>query len=144
MKTILAGLVVIFTIISTNAHANSFVGTQLATTVYSAKVNSLLTNISTSSATDNIHHGNIKKGITIMPNATTKDVKIIFKTDKAAAAKIIVLDENGKKVLQQNTQIVEGNNNINIDNFHTLNDGTYTIQFISNSETYTSSFIIWK
>ena len=144
MKKILATLFIIFAIISANAQANSVLATQLPTVVYSAKVNSLLTNISTSSATDNIHHGDIKKGLTIMPNATTQDVKIIFKTDKAAAAKIIVSDENGKKVLQQDAQIVEGNNNINIDNFHTLNDGTYTIQLISNSETYTSSFMIWK
>ncbi len=144
MKSILTTLFLSFAIISTNAQGNLDVATQLGTNVYNAKANRLLTNNATSSTTGNIPHSDIKKGITIMPNAATQDVKIIFKTDKAAAAKIIVLDESGKKVLHQDTQIAEGNNNINIDNFHTLNDGTYTIQLISNSETYTSSFMIWK
>lgn len=143
MKSILTTLFLSFVIISINAQENSDVAVQLGTNVYNAK-NSLRIKNATFVTSDNIPRSDIKKGIIILPNAATQDVKIIFKTDKAASAKIIVLDENGKKVLHQDTQIAEGNNNINIDNFHTLNDGTYTIQLISNSKTYTSAFMIWK
>ena len=90
------------------------------------------------------YRGIVKKGITIMPNAETKDIKVVFKADKEAKAIIVVLDEAGKKVLNQDALLNSGNNNINIDNFHTLNEGTYTIQLISNNETYTSTFMIWK
>ena len=143
MKSILTTLFLSFVIISIKAQENSDVAVQLGTNVYNAK-NSLRIKNATFVTSDNIPRSDIKKGIIILPNAATQDVKIIFKTDKAASAKIIVLDENGKKVLHQDTQIAEGNNNINIDNFHTLNDGTYTIQLISNSKTYTSAFMIWK
>lgn len=143
MKSILTTLFLSFVIISINAQENSDVAVQLGTNVYNAK-NSLRIKNATFVTSDNIPRSDIKKGIIILPNAATQDVKIIFKTDKAASAKIIVLDENGKKVLHQDIQIAEGNNNINIDNFHTLNDGTYTIQLISNSKTYTSAFMIWK
>ena len=79
-----------------------------------------------------------------MPNAATKDIKIILVKDKATEATIEVIDENGKKVLQQSAQLTAGNNNINIDNFHSLNEGTYTIKLISNNETQTSKFLFWK
>ena len=79
-----------------------------------------------------------------MPNAATKDIKIILVNDKATEATIEVIDENGKKVLQQSAQLTAGNNNINIDNFQSLNEGTYTIKLISNNETQTSKFLFWK
>lgn len=144
MKSILTILLASFTITSVIAQQNFDTAIQPAINASTAKVNSLFTDQAIFSTTNNQSYRNLKKGITIMPNAATHDVKIIFKTDKSAAAKIIVLDESGKNVLQQNAQIAEGDNNINIDNFHSLNDGTYTIQLISNNETYTSTFIIWK
>ena len=52
--------------------------------------------------------------------------------------------EMGKKVLHQTTKIEEGNNSINIDNFHSLNEGNYTIQLINNNETHSTKFLIWK
>lgn len=144
MKTILTFLFASFAIIPANAQGNFDTAIQSGSIASAEKVNSLFTDQNTTSAIVGTWQGTLKKGITIMPNAATKDVKIIFKTDKVAAGTIIVLDENGKKVLHQDAQIAEGNNNINIDNFHTLNDGTYTIQLISNNETYTSTFMIWK
>ena len=86
----------------------------------------------------------LKNDLTIMPDAATKDVKIIFKAAASGDAMITILDENGKKVLQQTTKIEEGNNNINIDNFHSLNEGNYTIQLINNNEAYSTKFLIWK
>ncbi|MDN3659048.1 T9SS type A sorting domain-containing protein [Ferruginibacter paludis] len=125
MKTIFTTLFAVIAIISVNAKGNFDVAIHTS---------------SVSSYTNGIE----KKGITIMPNASTNDVKVIFTSDKAATGKVIVLDETGKKVLQQNATIAAGKNSINIDDFHKLNEGTYTIQLISNNETYTSSFMIWK
>lgn len=144
MKSILTTLLASFAITSAIAQQNFDTAIQSAIGASTGKVNSLFTDQAAFSTTNNQLYGNLKKGITIMPNAATHDVKVIFKTDKPAVAKIIVLDESGKNVLQQHAHVAEGNNNINIDNFHTLNDGTYTIQLISNNETYTSTFIIWK
>lgn len=125
MKTIFTTLFAVIAIISVNAKGNFDVAIHTS---------------SVSGYTNGIE----KKGITIMPNASTNDVKVIFTSDKAATGKVVVLDETGKKVLQQNATIAAGKNSINIDDFHKLNEGTYTIQLISNNETYTSSFMIWK
>jgi phage-related protein len=125
MKTILITLFAVISIISVNAQGNFDVASQ-------------------TSSVSSYTHGIEKKGITIMPNASTNDVKVIFTTDKANTGTVVVLDETGKKVLQQQAAIVAGKNSINIDDFHKLNEGTYTIQLTSNNETYTSSFMIWK
>jgi phage-related protein len=125
MKTILITLFAVISIISVNAQGNFDVASQ-------------------TSSVSSYTHGIEKKGITIMPNASTNDVKVIFTTDKANTGTVVVLDETGKKVLQQQATIVAGKNSINIDDFHKLNEGTYTIQLTSNNETYTSSFMIWK
>jgi hypothetical protein len=125
MKTILTTLIAVISIISVNAQSNSDVAIQ-------------------TSSVSNYTNGIEKKGITIMPNASTNDVKVIFTTDKASKGAVVVLDETGKKVLQQQAVIVVGKNSINIDDFHKLNEGTYTIQLISNNQTYSSSFMIWK
>ncbi len=129
MKTILTALFAVTAILSVNAAEN--VNTTLAS------VSSLTINKTTVVRID-------KKGITIMPNAATNDVKIIYTADKSATGMVVVLDESGKKLLQQDASITVGKNSININDFHKLNEGTYTIQLISNNETYTSSFIIWK
>ena len=82
--------------------------------------------------------------LAVMPNAATKDIKIIFKSAASGNGVIEVLDENGKKVLQQTAKIEAGNNDINIDNFHSLNEGNYTIQLITSNETHSAKFLIWK
>jgi phage-related protein len=125
MKTILTTLFAVISIICVNAQGNFDVASQ-------------------TSSVSNYTHVIEKKGIKIMPNALTNDVKVIFTTDKANTGTVVVLDETGKKVLQQQAAIVAGKNSINIDDFHKLNEGTYTIQLTSNNETYTSSFMIWK
>lgn len=144
MKSILTFLFVSFAIMSTNAQGNFDVANVSTTTNSTDRITHTFSEHSIASTTGSTAHNIAKKGISIMPNAATKDVKIIFKTDKAATATVIVLDQNGKNILHQEAQITEGNNNINIDNFHNLNDGTYSIQLTTNNETYTSTFIIWK
>jgi hypothetical protein len=129
MKTILTTLFAVSAILSVNAAGN---------------FNTILPTGSSLTVNKTIAVRIVKKRITIMPNAATNDVKIIYTADKAAKGIIIVLDESGKKLLQQDAAIIAGKNNININDFHKLNEGTYSIQLISDNETYTSSFMIWK
>ena len=85
-----------------------------------------------------------KKGILVMPAKGTNNIKIVFNADKAADAIITVRDVEGKKVLSQTASLATGSNNIIIDNFTSLKEGTYTIDMGSNNETYTSTFLLWK
>jgi len=144
MKKILTFLFALIAMITVKAQTNSDVAIQKGVTTTGYKTASLLTEPATISISDNISEGTAKKGLSIMPNAVTKDIKIILVKDQATEATIEVIDENGKKVLQQSAQLIAGNNNINIDNFHSLNEGTYTIKLISNNETRTSKFLFWK
>jgi hypothetical protein len=144
MKKILTFLFATFAIITVKAQTSSDIAIQQGTTASVYKTTSLLTEPATTLVSDNRSEGTAKKGLSIMPNAATKDIKIILVTGKAAEATIEVIDESGKKVLQQSAQLTAGNNNINIDNFHSLNEGTYTIKLISNNETQTSRFLFWK
>jgi phage-related protein len=144
MKTILTILSALFTFVSVNAQGNFDTAIQTTSASSGNKINSRSSEQTLLSATIYDTRFTDKKGISIMPNGATNDVKIIFKTDKAATGSIAVLDERGKNILQQNASITTGNNNININDFHKLSEGTYTIQLISNNETYTSSFMIWK
>ena len=144
MKKILTFLFALIAMITVKAQTNSDVAIQKGVTTTGYKTASLLTEPATISISDNISEGTAKKGLSIMPNAATKDIKIILVNDKATGATIEVIDENGKKVLQQSAQLIAGNNNINIDNFHSLNEGTYTIKLISNNEIQTSKFLFWK
>ena len=85
-----------------------------------------------------------KKGISLMPSAGSKNIKVLYNSTEAGSAIIEVLDKNGKKLLSQNTTLSIGKNNIVINNFFELNEGNYIIQLISKDTTYTSAFIVWK
>ena len=84
------------------------------------------------------------KGISIMPNAGSKDIKVLYNSSESGSAVIIVSDENGKKLLTQTANITVGKNNIVINNFYTLKEGSYSIKLIGKDNTYSSSFIVWK
>ena len=144
MKKILTLLVASIAIISVKAQKNADIAVQQSTVVSDYKTNSLVTEPTATYVSDNKLQGTAKKGLSIMPNAATQNIKIIFSTYQAADAKIEIIDENGKKVLGQSATLTAGSNSINIDNFHSLNEGTYTIQLISNNETQTSKFLYWK
>ena len=144
MKKILTLLVTSITIISVNAQKSTDVAVQQSAVGSEYKTSTLVTEPTATNVSDNKLRGTAKKGLSIMPNAATKDIKIIFSIYQAANAKIEVIDENGKKVLGQSAILTAGTNSINIDNFHSLNEGTYTIQLISNNETQTSKFLYWK
>jgi hypothetical protein len=144
MKKILTFLLASFTIITVKAQQNTDIAIQHDVRVSTSSINSLVTEPVTKSMSDSKFEGTAKKGLSIMPNAATKDIKIILVKDKATEATIEVIDENGKKVLQQSAQLAAGNNNINVDNFHSLNEGTYIIKLITNNEIQTSRFLFWK
>lgn len=107
--------------------------------------NNLFTTISTdASSTEEATMMPGKKGISLMPSAGSKDIKVLYNTTEAGKVTIEVLDENGKKLLSQNTIISIGKNNIVINNFFALKEGNYIIQLVGKDITYTSSFIVWK
>ncbi len=92
----------------------------------------------------NFHLGSSKKSITIIPNKATGDVQVLFVSNKPATALIKVFDANGKVVLKQESQLTEGKNKVNIDQFTALPEGSYTIKLTSNNKQYSSSFVLWK
>ena len=85
-----------------------------------------------------------KNGLLITPNPATGDVLAHFAATKSGLATIDVIDATGKAVLIQEIQLTKGKNSININRFITLVEGSYTIRLVTNSKTYTSSFLIWK
>ncbi len=144
MKKILTFLFASLAIISVKAQKNADIAVQQSTVASEFKTNSLVTEPTATFVSDNKLQGTAKKGLSIMPNAATGDIKIIFSTFQTADAKIEVIDEKGKKILGQSAALTAGTNSINVDNFHSLNEGTYTIQLTSNNETHTSKFLYWK
>jgi len=84
------------------------------------------------------------KEMTIFPNPSSTNAQIRFKADKAALATIMVYDASGKVVLQQQSNVLSGNNSVAINNIVKLSDGMYTVKMISNDVTYSSKLIIWK
>lgn len=81
--------------------------------------------------------------IVLMPNAKTGDIKILFKYDKAASAKISVTDEQGKVVLSQAASLQSGKNVINVDGFKALPEGTYVVALACDQQQFQSTFIRW-
>ena len=144
MKTILAILFALFTIVSVSAQRSFDTAIQKNSVSSDNKINNTPSEPTVLSANIDNNRFIDKKGISIMPNAATNDVKIIFKTANATTGSIAVLDESGKNILQQNTLITAGNNNININDFHKLSEGTYTVQLLSDHKTYFSTFMVWK
>ncbi len=85
-----------------------------------------------------------EKEMSIVPDRASGETMVRFKSAKAGAASITVLDESGKIVLQQTNQLTDGTNNIPVVNSLKLSEGTYTIRLVANNQTYSSRFILWK
>ncbi|MDO9376337.1 MAG: T9SS type A sorting domain-containing protein [Ferruginibacter sp.] len=84
------------------------------------------------------------KDLDIMPDRVSGEMKVRFKAVKASSASLEVIDEAGKVVLKQTAELVNGMNDVPIVNSMKLNEGTYTLRFVTNNHTYSSSFLIWK
>ncbi|MEN9569065.1 MAG: Secretion system C-terminal sorting domain [Bacteroidota bacterium] len=87
---------------------------------------------------------NGKKGLSLSPNPKTGDVIVNFKSDKAGKAKVVVLNEEGATVLEQNVQLVIGKNSFNVNDFSNLAEGNYTVCLNTNAGSYSSPFLLWK
>ncbi|MEO6229037.1 MAG: T9SS type A sorting domain-containing protein [Ferruginibacter sp.] len=99
--------------------------------------------ISIKANTDKVAN-NKEKEMSIVPDRASGEAMVRFKSAKAGTASITVLDETGKIVLQQTNQLTNGINNLPVVNSLKLNEGTYTIQLVTNNQTFSSRFILWK
>ena len=141
MKSIAILLFASFVFITIQAQKNF--DTVIQSTATGVIENNLSTG-QTSPLPNNFLHQTFSKAITILPEAGTKNIKIVFDSESPKAAAITVLDKDGKKVLHQATHLSAGMNAIDIINFSLLNEGSYSIQLNTNNKTYTSTIIIWK
>jgi hypothetical protein len=85
-----------------------------------------------------------KHGLIITPNPATGDALIHFNALKQSSAIIEILDESGKVIMTQQTELYTGKNKININQFISLVEGSYTIRLVTNSKTYSTNFLMWK
>ncbi|MEO7045885.1 MAG: T9SS type A sorting domain-containing protein [Ferruginibacter sp.] len=84
------------------------------------------------------------KDFLITPNPASTNAQIRFNADKAGQAQIIVFDAAGKAVMQQQANVLTGNNSIAINNIVKLSEGMYTVRMIVNNESFSSKLIVWK
>jgi hypothetical protein len=84
------------------------------------------------------------KDFLITPNPASTNAQIRFNADKAGQAQVIIFDAAGKAVMQQQANVLTGNNNIAINNIVKLSEGMYTVKMIVNNESFSSKLIVWK
>ncbi|MFZ4059053.1 MAG: T9SS type A sorting domain-containing protein [Ferruginibacter sp.] len=80
----------------------------------------------------------------VTPNPSSSDAQIRFNAVKGGIASIVVLDAAGKTILQQQSTLMVGNNNISLNKLSALSEGMYTVKMLTNNEQYTTSLIIWR
>ncbi len=85
-----------------------------------------------------------KKGIKIVSSRASGDMQLRFTADKAEKVTIKILNYAGEMVLKQINNVAASSNNIPLKNALELEEGQYTVFLISSSETYSTSFLIWK
>ena len=78
-------------------------------------------------------HGSKKKEIKIVSNRASGDMQLRFTADKAEKVTIKIINDVSGTI-----------NNIPLKNALTLAEGLYTVFLISGSETYSTSFLLWK
>jgi len=89
-------------------------------------------------------NGSKNKEIKIVSSRASGNIQLRFTADKAEKATIKILNEAGKMVLKQVNDVTGSINNIPLKNALELAEGQYTVFLISGSETYSTSFLIWK
>ncbi len=89
-------------------------------------------------------HGSKKKEIKIVSNRASGDMQLRFTADKAEKVTIKIINGAGQMVLKQLNDVSGTINNIPLKNALTLAEGLYTVFLISGSETYSTSFLLWK
>ena len=71
-------------------------------------------------------------------------MQLRFTADKAEKVTIKIINGAGQMVLKQLNDVSGTINNIPLKNALTLAEGLYTVFLISGSETYSTSFLLWK
>ena len=82
--------------------------------------------------------------LSIVPNRATGEAQVRFKSAGSGEAAIVVLNEDGEIVLQQQNQLTTGINNLSIVNVLKLDEGSYTVRLVAGGRTYSSTLLIWK
>jgi len=89
-------------------------------------------------------NGTKKKEIKIVSSRASGDMQLRFTADKAEKVTIKILNEAGQMLLKQTNVVTASINNIPLKKALELAEGQYTVFLISSSETYSTSFLIWK
>ena len=89
-------------------------------------------------------NGGKKKEIKIVSNRASGDMQLRFTADKAEKVTIKILNNTGKMVLEQTSEVKNSVNNISLKNALNLAEGQYTVFLISSDETFSTSFLIFK
>jgi uncharacterized membrane protein len=85
-----------------------------------------------------------KKEISIGSNRASGDLQLRFLAAVAGKVSITILNETGEIVLQQTNEVSKSINHIPVKKVLELTEGPYTVHLISNNETFTTRFLIWK
>jgi len=93
---------------------------------------------------DKTNNSGEKKDITVGSDRKSGDIQLHVATIRAGKAVITILDASGKTRLQQTCLLTSSNNIIPLKNATRLTEGPYTVRVISNHQTYTTRFMIWK
>jgi len=89
-------------------------------------------------------NGSKKKEIKIVSSRASGEMQLRFTAEKAEKLTIKILNDAGQMVLKQTNNVRASVNNIPLKNALDLAEGQYTVYLISGSETYRTSFLIWK
>ena len=100
--------------------------------------------IAENNVNSNDNHRMKKKEIKIVSSRTSGDMQLRFSADKAEKVTIKILNDAGQLVLKQVNDVIGSTNNIPLKNALALAEGQYSVFLISGSETYRTSFLIWK
>ncbi|MEP7142956.1 MAG: T9SS type A sorting domain-containing protein [Ferruginibacter sp.] len=85
-----------------------------------------------------------KNELRIGSNRESGDMQLYFTAEKEGDAIITILNKSGEIVLQQTNRLTNSNNIIPLKNATALTEGSYTLRLLSNNETYTARFLVWK
>lgn len=82
--------------------------------------------------------------LVVTPNPTRGDAQLRFTTVETGIATIRVFDATGRVVMEQQTQVLPGTNQVSLQRLNQLAEGTYAAQVMVGSERMNTQFIIWK
>jgi hypothetical protein len=82
--------------------------------------------------------------LAVTPNPTRGDAQLRFTSQQTGIATIRILDAAGRVVLEQQTQVMPGTNQISLQRLTNLAEGTYAAQVILGQERMNTAFVLWR